>query len=199
MSAGLIPSPPPPLAPPSPFPWPPPPPVAPSPTAPPPPSGEHAAVIVAIIVAIAACLVLAGVLFLYRRYYYARPLLVGQSTRRDSVSAYREGLDQRPVMRRGSTVQNLISPLDQALVNGEALQIKPSYSEQVDYVGLLVRAVGGTRGRPQVAVIGTPDGAAIQFDVDKRHLARARLADGSDAESVGRAAWQARFGAPQTA
>lgn len=194
MSAGFIPSPPPPLAPtwapPSPLPSPPPP----IPATPPPPAGIDLLVIIAIAAACVACAVLAGMLAMYRKYYHARPLM-GQSTMRDSISDYRDALDQRPVVRRSSTIQNLIPPLDRAMVNGEPLQVKPTYTDRAEYIGLLVRAVCGTRGRPHVTVIGTPEDAPIEFDIDKRHLTRARLAEGADVEREGRLAWQARFGA----
>lgn len=91
-------------------------------------------------------------------------------------------------------MQQLVSPLDAAMVNGEILRIKPSYGERPEHAGLLCRAIGGTRGRPTVAILGAPDGSSA-FEIDKRHLTRARLATGADATLEGQLAWQARFGA----
>jgi hypothetical protein len=117
-----------------------------------------------------------------------------QSSRRDSLNNFRSDLDQRPIgARRNSSVRRMGSPLDVAMVNGEPLRIK-STCPQPEHAGLLVRAVGGTRGRPQVELIGAPEGAAAGFEIDKRHLQRARLPASADADNEGRMAWQERFG-----
>ena len=148
---------------------------------------------------IVAFIFLAVVIVVVRRWHGRRPLLTErqmtqrQSTRRDSLEAYRAGINASPFVPRSSTrARELISPLDTAMVNGEILRIKPTYCA-IDpaYAGLLCRAVGGTRGRPTVEILGAPEGTA--FEIDKKYLTRAQLETGADAELEGQQAWQARF------
>ena len=70
------------------------------------------------------------------------------------VDEYRASLDALPAVPSSPSLGRVDSgsPLDLAMASREPLRVKETYVEHAHVAGMLCRAVGGTRGRPEVRI-----------------------------------------------
>ena len=145
----------------------------------------------------------------------------GQSTEvttgTDVVGDYRASLDALPAVPSAPMRADSGSPLDLAMAQREPLRVKATYAERPQVAGMLCRAAGGTRGRPQVELLGISE--RVELMIGKQFLtpvpplaracappaaspcrlplnacslsAQARLDPGADVEALARAAAKA--------